>query len=133
MELPSAFAAIAERRIAEAIARGEFDRLPGAGKPLALDDDSLVPEEVRVAYRILKNAGFVPEEAEQFAEIGRLLATIESEAIAPEGGRAGKRLRALLLQLEASGRRATAARVWHDYEQALARRFAAAPAPARDA
>ncbi|HXF47069.1 MAG TPA: DnaJ family domain-containing protein [Burkholderiaceae bacterium] len=123
MELPSAFAAIVERRIAEAIARGEFDHLPGAGKPLALDDDPLVPDELRVAYRILKNAGFVPPELEHCAEIGRLLAAIESEAIAPDGGRAGKRLRALLLQLEASGRHATAARAWHEYEEALARRL----------
>ena len=55
-----AFDAIAERRILQAIARGELDGLPGAGKPLALDDDAMVPEETRVAYRILKNAGFVP-------------------------------------------------------------------------
>ena len=53
---------IAERRIEEAIANGELDDLPGAGKPLALDDDALVPEDLRMAYRILKNAGYVPEE-----------------------------------------------------------------------
>ena len=53
---------IAEQKIAEAIANGDFDDLPGAGKPLELDDDSLVPEELRLAYRILKNAGFVPPE-----------------------------------------------------------------------
>ena len=39
---------------------GAFDDLPGAGKPLDLDDDRLVPEDVRIAYRILRNAGFVP-------------------------------------------------------------------------
>ena len=55
---------IAEQRIAEAIANGDFDDLPGSGKPLELDDDSLVPEELRLAYRILKNAGFVPQEIE---------------------------------------------------------------------
>ena len=53
---------IAEQKIAEAIANGELDGLPGAGKPLALDDDALVPEDLRMAYRILKNAGYVPEE-----------------------------------------------------------------------
>ncbi len=52
--------ALVEQRIAAAAARGEFDDLPGAGAPLSLDDDALVPEEVRVANRILKNAGFVP-------------------------------------------------------------------------
>lgn len=57
--------ALVEQRIAAAAARGEFDVLPGAGAPLALDDDSLVPPEVRVANRILKNAGFVPPAVEQ--------------------------------------------------------------------
>jgi len=55
---------LAERRIEEAIARGEFDELPGAGRPLELDDDPLVPEDMRVACRILKNAGYVPAEAQ---------------------------------------------------------------------
>lgn len=53
---------IAERKIAEAIANGELDDLPGAGKPLELDDDALIPEDLRMAYRILKNAGYAPEE-----------------------------------------------------------------------
>jgi hypothetical protein len=51
---------IAERRIAEAAVQGEFDDLPGAGKPLDLAEDPLVPEEQRMANRILKNAGFAP-------------------------------------------------------------------------
>lgn len=58
-------ATIAERKIAEAMARGEFDDLPGRGKPLAPEDDLTgVPAELRMAYKILKNAGFVPPEVE---------------------------------------------------------------------
>jgi len=53
---------IAEGRIEEAIERGALDNLPGAGRPLQLDDDSMVPENLRVAYRILKNAGYLPRE-----------------------------------------------------------------------
>ena len=53
---------MAERKIAEAVANGELDNLPGAGKPLELDDDALVPEELRMAYRVLKNAGYAPAE-----------------------------------------------------------------------
>jgi len=56
----SALHLLAERRIEEALARGELDGLPGAGRPLELDDDALVPEELRLAHRILKNAGFTP-------------------------------------------------------------------------
>jgi hypothetical protein len=47
---------IAERRIEEAVARGELQGLPGEGRPLDLDDDPLVPEEMRMAKRILRNA-----------------------------------------------------------------------------
>ena len=61
--------AIAERRIAEAQARGEFDDLPGGGAPLELEDDSLVPEDLRAAYRVLRNAGFLPPGLECSAEI----------------------------------------------------------------
>ena len=67
------FEVIAEQRIAEAQARGEFERLPGAGVPLALDDaDPLVPEDVRVMNRVLKNAGLVPPEVVRLRELRRL-------------------------------------------------------------
>ena len=55
---------LAEQRIREAQTRGEFDALPGAGRPLDLDEPPLVPDDVRMANRILKNAGFVPPEVE---------------------------------------------------------------------
>jgi hypothetical protein len=57
------FELIAEQKIREAIERGELDDLPGQGRPLDLTDDRLVPEELRMAYRLLKNAGFVPPES----------------------------------------------------------------------
>jgi hypothetical protein len=66
------FDEIAERKIAEAIERGEFNDLPGAGKPLELDDDAHIPEDLRVAFRILKNAGYVPPEVENLREVGEL-------------------------------------------------------------
>jgi hypothetical protein len=65
---------LVERRIEEAISRGELDDLPGAGRPLELDDiDPLLPEELRLAYRILKNAGF-HEPASQAESAERCLA-----------------------------------------------------------
>jgi hypothetical protein len=52
---------IADRKIEEAIVRGEFDNLPGAGRPIDLDDcDPLMPPEARMAWRILKNANLNP-------------------------------------------------------------------------
>jgi hypothetical protein len=94
---------LAERKIEEAIARGEFDGLPGAGRPLALDDDALVPEESRVAYRILKNAGYVPPEAlalNEIAALERLVAAGEVDAAAH--ARALKKLALLRTRIESS-------------------------------
>ncbi|HJX73241.1 MAG TPA: DnaJ family domain-containing protein [Candidatus Deferrimicrobiaceae bacterium] len=73
---------IAEKKIREAIERGEFANLPGAGKPLRLEDDSMIPEDLRVAYKILKNAGCIPPELELRREIitlRDLLRSIEDE------------------------------------------------------
>jgi hypothetical protein len=67
---------IAERKIAEAAAQGEFDNLPGAGQPLDLAEDPLVPEEQRMANRILRNAGFKPPEVEEAAKSGRKLSLL---------------------------------------------------------
>ena len=53
---------IAERKIDEAVARGEFDALPDAGRPLDLYEDPLVPAEMRMAKRILGNAEVSLEE-----------------------------------------------------------------------
>lgn len=96
------FDRVAEQKIAEALERGEFDDLPGAGRPLALEDDALVPEDLRLAYRILKNAGFVPLEVEarrEIAELERLL--YENESLdAAERARAAKKLALLRTRVE---------------------------------
>jgi len=66
------FSHIAEKRIREAIAQGHFENLPGAGQPLNLEDYFSTPEEVRMAYSILKNAKCVPAEVELLNEVSRL-------------------------------------------------------------
>lgn len=63
------FDKIAEERIREAIERGEFDDLPGKGEPLDLEDDSHLPADLRLAYKILKNADCLPPELELRKEI----------------------------------------------------------------
>jgi hypothetical protein len=118
---------IAERRIAESVARGEFDGLPGAGRPLALHDDALVAPEVRVAYRILKNAGYIPEEVGLLAEL-RSAEQLLVQAIGPEERRAASaRLRLLLERLGSS--RTGSLRTESDYFERLAERLAGAPTP----
>ena len=88
--------ALVEQRIAAAAARGEFEDLPGAGAPQELDDDLLVPEEVRVANRILKNAGFVPPAVEQL----RSLRHWQEELSAAGDAATRCRLQAKLLALD---------------------------------
>ncbi len=95
------FQQLAEERIREAIREGEFDNLPGKGKPLKLEDLSMVPEEVRLAYKVLKNAGFVPPEVQLQKEIRSLEDLLETlgEAEIEEQYRVMKRLNFLIMQL----------------------------------
>jgi hypothetical protein len=77
------FARIAENRIREAMNAGEFDNLEGKGQPLKLEDESHIPPELRMAYRILKNADCLPPELELRQEVVRLqdlVASLEDEA-----------------------------------------------------
>lgn len=97
------FDRIAETRIQEALERGELRGLAGEGQPLVLDDDSAVPEELRAAYRLLKNAGFLPPELQlrrELREAEQLLQQL------PESERSRGRARLELLQARlASNRR----------------------------
>ena len=70
------FDRIVEEKIRTAQAEGAFDNLPGNGKPLNLDDDSGVPEDLRLAFKVLKNADCLPIEMElrkEFFSLRKLL------------------------------------------------------------
>jgi hypothetical protein len=66
------FEIIAERRIREAMDRGVFDNNPLQGKPLPRDYMDDVPSDLRIAYKILKNANIIPEELELKKRINRI-------------------------------------------------------------
>jgi hypothetical protein len=90
---------LAEQRIREAEREGAFDNLPGTGQPLQLDDDSAVPAELRTAYRLLKNAGYLPPELQlrrEIADVGELLVAAER---AEERAHHARRLRYLMSRL----------------------------------
>src|SRR5258705_486412 len=61
---------IAENRIRAAQDEGLFRNLPGQGQPLNLEDDSSIPEDLRLSLKILKNAGCLPIEMELHGQIG---------------------------------------------------------------
>ena len=66
------FSRIAENRIREALEQGQFENLPGAGQPLNLEEYFSTPEDLRMAYSILKSANCAPVEVELVSEIARL-------------------------------------------------------------
>ena len=76
------FSRIAERKIMQAIEHGEFDHLENAGKPVDLNDDAGIPQDLKLAYRVLKNSGCLPPELELRNEIitlRDLLRTIDDD------------------------------------------------------
>ena len=74
---------IAEGRIREAIEQGVFENLPGAGKPLDLEEYFNTPEDLRMAFSILKNANCAPVEVELMKEVARLEQAIAETRDAP--------------------------------------------------
>ncbi len=97
-----------EKRIGKAQADGAFDGLPGAGRPLDLTEDPLVPEEVRVANRVLKNAGMVPPQVRDLKSLAGLekalaQAAAQSKINAADRQKMRRRLIALSLTLQSRG------------------------------
>ncbi len=93
------FEALVEQRIKEAQREGTFDNLEGHGKPLKLEDQN-VPEELRLAHKILKNAGFLPPEValrKKVTQVEQLLAQTEYDS--PERSKIQKKLNFLLTKL----------------------------------
>jgi DnaJ-like protein len=116
------FEKIVEERIRIAQKKGEFDDLPGYGKPVK-DDNISVPEDLRLAHKILKNAGFIPPEIELKKEITRtedLLAGMEETA---EKYAVMKKLNFLILKLNTMRKPSACQEVNQSYMEAITRRL----------
>lgn len=72
------FNRVVENQIREAIAEGKFDNLPGAGERLDLEEYFSAPEDLRMAYSILKNASCAPAEIELLNDIARVKEALEN-------------------------------------------------------
>lgn len=68
---------VSEDKIRRAIKEGKFDNLEGKGKPLPPDEAMNLPAELRMAYRMLKNSGYVPAEIAEEREIVRTIDLLE--------------------------------------------------------
>ncbi|WP_319470178.1 DUF1992 domain-containing protein [uncultured Pseudodesulfovibrio sp.] len=90
---------VSEDRIKRAIKEGKFENLEGAGKPLPPDEAENLPPELRLAYRMLKNSGYVPAEIAEEKEITRtidLLAHMKDEG---ERYRQMQKLNVMIMQM----------------------------------
>ena len=92
----------AEEKIKEAMEAGDFKNLPGAGKPLVLEDESHVPLELRLTYRMLKRAGVAPEEVLAQKNLAALRAKLLQDPNLSESERKLLKRKLVLLDLEAS-------------------------------
>lgn len=95
------FEKIVEERIRRAQAQGEFDHLPGSGRPLDLEENGWVPEDLRMAFKILKNADCLPPEIELRKDIQKTEELLETLPDIAEKYQAMKRLNFLILKLNA--------------------------------
>ena len=82
-----------EQQIRKAIAEGEFDDLPGKGKPVDLRAYFDTPEDLRMAYSILKDANIVPEEVQLLKDIEALKAQLEACSDAEQKNQIEKAIR----------------------------------------
>ncbi len=93
------FEKLVEERIKKAQKKGYFDDLEGSHKPLKFDGQN-VPDDLRLAHKIMKNAGFLPPEIELKKEITNTEQLLETAKIdSPKRVKIHKKLNYLLTKL----------------------------------
>ncbi|HEY4554193.1 MAG TPA: DnaJ family domain-containing protein [Bacillaceae bacterium] len=120
------FAGLSEERIRKAYDKGEFDNLPGLGKPLPPDKLEGIPDELKMAYRVMKNAGFSPEEMDVKKELMTIEDLIRRSEDELEKDGLRKELNAKLLQynsLLAKKRIKTNSSLFKRYEDKIEKKF----------
>lgn len=118
------FERIVEERIQKAQYKGAFDNLPGAGKPLKLTSDQHVPEDLRLAYKILKNADCLPPEIELKKEIQRTEELLADMQATHARYRTIKKLNYLIMKLNATRNQDARFDMPQQYEGAVVQRMA---------
>ena len=93
------FQKIIEKRIKEAQRKGDFDDLPGRGEPIPIEDDSHIPEDLRLAYKILKNANCVPPEIQLRKDIRKMEDMLDNMSDEKEKYRHIKKINFKIMQL----------------------------------
>jgi hypothetical protein len=117
------FTKIVEERIRKAQRKGEFNNLAGAGRPLALEEDRHIAPELRLSYKILKNADCLPPEIELKKEIERTEELLGGMAETAEKYRTLKKLNFLIMKLNATRNSSIEFEVPQRYSASLVNRF----------
>ncbi len=91
---------IAEQKILKAMEERDFNSPQWKNKALPLEDDHLVPEDLKIAYKILKNSGYLPPELEERKEIRRIEDLIASTEDEHERIKQMRKLNVLLMKVE---------------------------------
>jgi len=117
------FEKIVEERIQAAQKNGEFDDLPNSGKPLALKDDRFVSEELRLSFKILKNADCLPPEIELKKQIGHIESLLDGMGETAEAYRLMKKLNFLVMKLNSIRQGQIVFEAPQHYHEKLVRRF----------
>ena len=95
------FEKLIESRIKKAQVEGAFENLPGSGQPLQLEDDRHIPEDLRMAHKVLKNADCLPPEVQLRKEIRTTEDLLSGMTDTVEKYRTIKKLNFLILKLNA--------------------------------
>ena len=123
------FDKIVEERIQRALKKGEFDNLPGCGRPLELEDNRHIPEDLRLAHKILKNADCLPPEVELKKQIRCTEDLLASMPDSVEKYRTLKKLNYLIMKLNTLRNTSAALDLPQHYLADLAERFGSKSAP----
>ncbi len=123
---------LAERRIVKAMEEGTFDHLPGEGRPLILEDDSRIPADLRMAFKVLRNAGYVPPEIAERREIENLLDLLEDCQDEAEKLRQMRKLDVILARVRERRSRPVTLDEHDPYYEKVTRRISLLYQPARN-
>ncbi len=96
------FEKIVEERIKKSQYQVAFENLPGSGKPLQITEDRHIPEDLRLAHKILKNADCLPPEVELKKEIHRTEELLAAMPETAERYRVHQKLNFLIMRLNTS-------------------------------
>ena len=117
------FEKIVEERIRVAQKNGEFENLPDTGKPLVFKNEGFIPEDLRMAYKILKNADALPPEIEIKKEIRHIESLLSGMADTAEAYHLMKKLNFLIMRFNSLRGGRVAFEIPQVYEERLVRRF----------